>query len=378
MNQISHPRHQILRMRREIRQRTITVTDIEQITPRMRRVHFHSPELHDFESLAPDDHIKLFVPDPTTGVQVRRDYTPRTFSPQAGTLAIDFALHQAGPATAWALSAQPGHSLTIGGPRGSIIVADDFDWYLLIGDETALPAIGRRIETLRADVPVRTIALIANSTERQAFPTRSAWDPLWITRDGTTGTDAQRAIAAIAGATPMPPGDGYVWIAAEADMARSVRDFILNTTTHPRAWMKASGYWMAGQADPSQPGTVKSLPAPIRTVTLNIPLIHDYPCIQKDYSSVPSDFVSITPRHDLRLRSLFSHNRLNPARFQSQHLLTRIVRAMKPSRHLIAIPVLAALLFGATQASAATFDAIAIDDDVGLRGGQAGFGVGEP
>jgi NADPH-dependent ferric siderophore reductase len=39
-------------------------------------------------------------------------------------------------------------------------VPDDFDWYLLIGDETALPAIGRRVEELRADVSVTTFVLM--------------------------------------------------------------------------------------------------------------------------------------------------------------------------------------------------------------------------
>ncbi|MGL1747182.1 siderophore-interacting protein, partial [Vibrio parahaemolyticus] len=49
----------------------------------------------------------------------------RRFDPVLGTLTIDFALHQAGPATAWALAAKPGDRLEIGGPRGSTILADD-------------------------------------------------------------------------------------------------------------------------------------------------------------------------------------------------------------------------------------------------------------
>ena len=79
-----------------------------------------------------------------------RDYTPRRYDAGRNELVIDFALHDAGPATDWAAQAEPGQQLAVGGPRGSFVVPDDFDWYLFIGDETALPAIGRRLEELRA------------------------------------------------------------------------------------------------------------------------------------------------------------------------------------------------------------------------------------
>jgi NADPH-dependent ferric siderophore reductase len=65
-------------------------------------------------------------------------------------LHIDFAIHDAGPATDWALRARIGDALEIGGPRGSAVIPMEFDWYLLIGDETGLPAIGRRLEELPA------------------------------------------------------------------------------------------------------------------------------------------------------------------------------------------------------------------------------------
>ncbi len=104
----------------------------------MLRITFSSPDLADFSSPSPDDHIELFLPDPANpGQQVMRDYTPRAFDAARKILTLDFALHDAGPATAWALAAQPGDRLAIGGPKGSVMVADDFDFYLLIGDESA-------------------------------------------------------------------------------------------------------------------------------------------------------------------------------------------------------------------------------------------------
>jgi NADPH-dependent ferric siderophore reductase len=253
MNDISVVQHHILRMRRETRRRLVHVVAIEQITPKMRRIRFASPDLHDFESLAPDDHVKLFVPNPIAAggndKTSMRDYTPRAFDPARGTLTIDFALHEAGPATAWALTAQPGDEIEIGGPRGSVIVADDFDWYLLIGDETALPAIGRWVESLRAGVPVKTIAIIGDDAEHQTFATQAAWQAAWVCRNGKQADDSRLLQEALSAFGPLPGGDGYIWIAAEADVARTLRTYVLDTLGHKKTWVKASGYWVAGQAD---------------------------------------------------------------------------------------------------------------------------------
>ena len=111
-----------------------------------------------------------------------RDYTPRRFDPAARTLAIDFAVHDAGPATQWALDSAPGDTIEIGGPRGSLVVSPTFDWWLLIGDETALPAIGRRIEELPAGVRAISVVVVSSEGEQQRFDTAAR-----INRPGFTG-----------------------------------------------------------------------------------------------------------------------------------------------------------------------------------------------
>jgi hypothetical protein len=72
----------------------------------MRRFTLHSPELHDFVSLGADDHVKLFFGTGPDGRPAMRDYTPRRFDTAKGELVIDFALHEAGPATRWAMDAR--------------------------------------------------------------------------------------------------------------------------------------------------------------------------------------------------------------------------------------------------------------------------------
>ena len=224
----------------------MTVTATEKLAPQMLRVRFASPDLADFESAGADDHVKLFVPDGEGGMAMR-DYTPRSFDMAGQTLVIDFALHDDGPATRWALGAKPGDTVQVGGPRGSTIVPDDFDWYLLIGDETAIPSISRRIEELRAGVPITALIAIDTLDDRVPLPERDGLTVRWCPRDDGSADDGERLVAAV-DAQHLPPGDGFVWIAAEGSAARVVRAHIIDDLGHERSWVKASGYWSAGDA----------------------------------------------------------------------------------------------------------------------------------
>ena len=252
-------RHRVERFRQEPKRRKLIVERIEELGPRMRRIEFISPDLIDFDSRSPDDHIKIFIADPAAGGEIAmRDYTPRRFDRSACRLTIDFALHDTGPVTAWARDAKVGDRLDIGGPRGSAVMPDDFDWYLLVGDETALPAIGRRIEELRADVPVTSIVVVDGPEDVQAFDTAAAHRAVWVFRrdlpDAVAGSTFDRDTAALLAATDAwsaPDGEGYVWIAAEAQAAKTLRQYMLEQRHHPLTWLKAAGYWIAGSAGAS-------------------------------------------------------------------------------------------------------------------------------
>lgn len=238
-------RHLIERRRYEPKRRDLAVAAVETLSPGMLRVTFTGDDLADFASAGADDHVKMFFPADGPGLTVGRDFTPRLFDVARRTLTIDFALHADGPAIRWARGAKPGDRLQIGGPRGSAVVPDDFDWYLLIGDETALPSIGRRVEDLRPGVPVTTLVAIASAADKQVFRTRAALDARWCVRaDPTNDTGLLRdALWEVA----LPPGDGFVFIAAEGQVARTLRAYMIERG-HPPEWIKAAGYWARGAA----------------------------------------------------------------------------------------------------------------------------------
>jgi NADPH-dependent ferric siderophore reductase len=213
----------------------------------MLRIVLGDDDFDDFVTPSADDHIKLYVPGERGDLEAR-DFTPRHFDAEAKKLTIDVALHPAGPAILWAEQTHIGDVVEISGPRGSLMISDAFDWRLLIGDETALPSIGRRVEGLAKGVRAITLIAVNGPAEEQIFNTRADHQAIWVHRAPDSAANAQPVLEALK-RIELPPGEGFVWIAAEAKVARAARDHIVNVRRHPVQWLRASGYWIEGQAD---------------------------------------------------------------------------------------------------------------------------------
>jgi len=248
----------IHRVSHEIKRRKLKVLRVTDVTPKMRRVTLHGPDLAGFISLGTDDHVKLifattpeeqatlenFTPgSPNAGPKpVMRDYTPRRYDPVSGELDIDFVLHGEGPAASWAEQVEPGQFLHIAGPRGSMIVPDIFDSYLLIGDETALPAIARRLEGLAANRSALVVVEVADQGEQQVFHSQAQVDVIWIVRGEQNLLDVTRRLE-------MPEGKLYAWVATESGLSRKLRRVLLDEFGLEEEFVKAAGYWRVDGGD---------------------------------------------------------------------------------------------------------------------------------
>lgn len=240
--------HGIRRVRHELVRRSLEVRAAdERLTPHMIRITLGGPELAGFTSPSPDDYIKIFIPG-LDGSPTRRDYTARRYDSQNGTLLLDFVNHHSGPAAAWARCAKPGGRLEIGGPRGSQIIARPIDQWFLIGDETALPAIGRRVEELPADTPVTTLVTVPGPEDEQVFVTVARHAAHWVHRSMDQAADEATSVLAVLKNLGIREHT-FVWVGAEAHVAKAVRQYLLNECSIPAQWIKAFGYWMKGQAD---------------------------------------------------------------------------------------------------------------------------------
>jgi NADPH-dependent ferric siderophore reductase len=229
----------------------------------MVRLILGGEDLDGFVSAGFDDHVKIFLPpqgatEPPLpafgpnglafpeGVErpPARDFTPRKFDAAARELTIDFALHEAGPATAWAAQAKPGDYLAIGGPRGSIIAPTEFRSHVLIGDETAIPAIARRLEELPKGVGARVFAEVEAPGHELNLASDAELALTWAHRNGMSNGEA--LLEAVRSAHLVGGGDVYAWVACESSVAKVLRTHLVKERGFDPKRIKAAGYWKRG------------------------------------------------------------------------------------------------------------------------------------
>ncbi|MET9398883.1 siderophore-interacting protein [Kitasatospora sp. NPDC002965] len=245
--------------------RTLEVIRVTRVTPRLVRVTLGGPELAGFIDRAPADHVKAFFPAPgqlepvlpllgdddeglifpdVPPFPISRDYTTRRFDPVAGELDLDFVLHGSGVASVWAAQAAPGQKLGLAGPRGSVMVPLEFDWYLLASDETGLPGLSRYLEILPEGAIAKVFILVDDAGEEHHLETKADAAITWVHRDGLAhgeGDLLHRAISAL----EFPPGRPYVWITGEAGELKPIRRH-LRAAGFDRDYTDVDGYWKRG------------------------------------------------------------------------------------------------------------------------------------
>jgi len=254
----------VTRVRHPLKLRSGKVTRVLAVTPHLIRVTVCGEDLRDFNSASFDDHVKVFFAAPgadepvlpTLGPEgpvvvpgavrpIARDFTPRRFDPRTGELDLEFVLHEAGPATTWARQATVGQHLAIGGPRGSMIIPADFDWHLLVGDDTALPAIARRLEELPSSARAIVVVEVADSSSHIEFESRADLQVTWC--DRTASAAGAGLLSALRSLPALPAGEGYAWAAAESACARQVRAHFVNERGLPKSRIRAAAYWKRGE-----------------------------------------------------------------------------------------------------------------------------------
>ncbi|MGF6965001.1 NADPH-dependent ferric siderophore reductase [Paraburkholderia sp. WC7.3g] len=265
--QSKRPDLAVHRVRHPLKFRLLQVKRVRALTPHLIRVTFTGDDLHDFVSASFDDHIKVFFPEPGADQPTlpqagpdgpvfpegkrptARDFTPRRFDRDTRELDIEFAMHDAGPAATWAAQAKVGQYLGVGGPRGSLMIPTGFDWHLLIGDDTALPAIARRLEELPAGTRVTAMIEVADPSARLEFTTQAELHLVWCYRsqaDIHTRTRGEALLQAVRDTWLPQNGEGYVWAAGEAATIRAVRQHLCGERGVDKARIRAASYWKQG------------------------------------------------------------------------------------------------------------------------------------
>ena len=239
-------------MTRQLTYGTATLMRSEQLTPHLRRIVLDASTMPDWESSGvPDEALLLVIADPKTGAvdlpgehngnnfERARWYTVRRFDPESRELTIDVVGHDVGLATRWARRALPGDPVGVSSVRTWYDRPDDARWQLLVGDITAVPAIGRIIEEQSESIETLVRIEITDSRDQIEFPAGDNVRVEWVHNSGDSRLDELVRTAV------MSEGPGYTFAAGEAAATRAVRRHLRHELGQPASRYSVIGYWTA-------------------------------------------------------------------------------------------------------------------------------------
>ncbi|MEU4781087.1 siderophore-interacting protein [Micromonospora sp. NPDC023633] len=251
---------------RPIKVTTARVLRTERPTPHLVRLVLGGEELTGLPVGEFTDHyIKIVFPAPGTAYPIpadlntiRRDlpreqwprlraYTVRAWDASTGELTVDIVHHgDVGLGGPWAAALRPGDPVHFVGPGGAYAPSPDADWHLLVGDESALPAIAAALERLPAGAPATVFVEVADPADEQPLASPGAVRLTWLHRgDRPVG----EALVAAVRALEFPPGDVQAFVHGEATFVKELRRLLRVERGVSRELLSISGYWRRGLDD---------------------------------------------------------------------------------------------------------------------------------
>lgn len=236
--------------------------------PRLVRVTVGGPALAGFEMPDPAGSVRLLLPEPGAAEfelpewngneylrsdgsrPVLRTLTPRHHRPEADELDVDVVLHGDAPLPTWAADAEPDSPVAVSGPGRGLRVDPAVGSFVLVGDESAVPAIGQLLEALPASARATVLVEVADPSGRSPLPDRPGIDVTWLDRDSDAepGTAMEDAIRTVSIAE-----DAHVWVAGEARAVQAIRGLLFEERGRSRSLTTVRGYWK-NRTDTTHPG----------------------------------------------------------------------------------------------------------------------------
>ncbi|MET9224604.1 siderophore-interacting protein [Lentzea sp. NPDC003310] len=273
--------------------REVEVVRVVDLTPGMRRITLGGKQLREFtsangfprpafDSLGFDDDVRLVFRHPghaepvlpvqqEKGVELPRNprpltkvYTVRRWDPSAGELDVDFVRHGVGVGTTWAYRAEVGDSIHLYGPGASRALPHDADWFLVAGDDTAIPAIGRLLDELPADARAQVFVEVAEDAHRAELRALPHVEVTWLVRDGAEAGTTTLLRDAVRNAEWWD-GRPFAWVAGEHTAVRDLRRHLVEDRSMSKEDIEFTGYWRRGEVVLSE--TDGSVPDPEKTRT---------------------------------------------------------------------------------------------------------------
>lgn len=287
------------------------VSRIENLTPSFRRFTLTGDDIDEYGDPGFDQRIKVVFPSErvpldamptgddwyTAWRELSEDARPpiRTYTTRAvgdGEVVVDMVSHEvAGPASAWIADAGIGDELLVFAPtidRQGPSLGIDFvppastDQILLVGDETAAPAIAVILEQLPREATGVVVLEVPHERDVAYLPHHPGFRVYAAGREGGSRHDHLENVVRAHAHALCPGGSGadveeididhdllwevprtakggaalksaplYAWIAGEASVVKSLRRHLVRDVGVDRRAVAFMGYWRLGKAEGS-------------------------------------------------------------------------------------------------------------------------------
>ncbi|MEN2399078.1 siderophore-interacting protein [Flavobacterium sp. MC2016-06] len=231
------------------------------LTPNYIRIILEGDDMAIFANARVGDNNKIIIPpnkeqeftlaDFTNRADgkrpLMRTYTMRDLDLEKGLMTIDFVAHgDTGPASKWANNAKAGDQLVVFMKVKTKPLFIPSDWYLLIGDHTALPVISVILESLPADAQGKAIIEVFSEADILKLKKPENIDLIW---NFNTKPGEKSELADSFETTDFPSGSKFIYAAAEYQTAEKIQQKLRNDENLSRNQWQTYSYWKYGQAE---------------------------------------------------------------------------------------------------------------------------------
>ncbi|MGW5877567.1 siderophore-interacting protein [Nocardiopsis terrae] len=247
------------------------VVRAERTTDHFVTVTFGGPDLARFEFLGLDQCVRVFLrrpgqerltlPDSDADGwypeyrempdEVRpyvRNYTMRRFDPEALELDVEFVAHaDGGPASTWAASATVGDEVGLFPEGIYYLPPSEADWHLLVGDESAVPALLSIVEQAPRDLRAQVYLEVPSPRDVRPVKAPPGVEVHWLPREDAHAVPGRLALETVRSG-PLPKGRPYCWVAGENGLPTGLRRALVREHEVAKDDITFVGYWRAGVA----------------------------------------------------------------------------------------------------------------------------------
>ncbi|WP_369807951.1 siderophore-interacting protein [Leucobacter chinensis] len=249
--------------------RELEVVRVSDVSPAMKRVTLAGKALRaeafpPFVSTGFDDDVRMLFPYPGETLPVlpetdesgrvqfapgrrpiARAYTVRKHDAEAGEIDLDVVLHgDDGVASQWAQAVLPGAPMHIVGPGQTKSLPESPDWWLMYGDDTALPAIARLLEELQPGSRGLAVISVAERAHRIELTHPDTITVHWVDRaEHVAEQGSLPEPSDLLRVAEWPEGEPFVWLAGEQSEVQALRRFVHQTQGVPKTAIDFTGYW---------------------------------------------------------------------------------------------------------------------------------------